>query len=171
MKPYNKMYGIIYLIVIVFAFFLVSCESAKETAENIKDNSEEVVDETTKELEDLTDETVENMSENLNEVMNNDNFIGTWSGKFDIRTATMVITKQEGNDFEGKVTINLRTVINQDVKGSFDPNTNSVIIKDQLRSKFKGVYTGELSDDGNNFSGNFKTNLDNRNYEFSFTKK
>lgn len=173
MKFHNKTIGVFgFLSLILFSStFIVSCDSAKETAENVIEKTEEVATETAENVNELATETVENVSEELNKIADDNKFIGTWSGKFDIRTATMIITKQEGNDFEGKVTINLRTVINQDVKGSFDPETNKVTIKDQLRSKFKGVYSGTLSEDGTTISGNFKTNLDNKNYNFSFSKK
>lgn len=173
MKFHNKTIGVFgFLSLILFSStFIVSCDSAKETAENVIEKTEEVATETAENVNELAPETVENVSEELNKIADDNKFIGTWSGKFDIRTATMIITKQEGNDFEGKVTINLRTVINQDVKGSFDPETNKVTIKDQLRSKFKGVYSGTLSEDGTTISGNFKTNLDNKNYNFSFSKK
>ena len=173
MKFHNKTIGVFgFLSLILFSsIFIVSCDSAKETAENLIEKTEEVATETAENVNELATETVENVSEELNKIADDNKFIGTWSGKFDIRTATMIITKQEGNDFEGKVTINLRTVINQDVKGSFDPETNKVTIKDQLRSKFKGVYSGTLSEDGTTISGNFKTNLDNKNYNFSFSKK
>lgn len=167
MKFNNRTPGIInYLsLILVSAIFLVSCDSAKESAENVMEKTDEAVTDT------ATTDTNENVSEELNKIAEDNKFIGTWSGKFDIRTATMTITKQEGNEFEGKVTINLRTVINQDVQGTYDPETNKVTIKDQLRSKFKGVYSGSLSEDGTRISGNFKTNLDNKNYNFSFLKK
>ena len=173
MKFKNRTFGAFtFLMLILFSVtFFISCDSAKETAENVMEKTEDVVEETAENVNDLASETVENVTEELNKIADDNKFIGTWSGKFDIRTATMLITKQEGNNFEGKVTINLRTVINQEVKGTFDPATNKVTIKDQLRSKFKGVYSGTLSEDGTTISGNFKTNLDNKNYNFSFSKK
>lgn len=173
MKFNNKTPGVFICLslILVSAMFFVSCDSAKENAENVVDKTEEAATETAENVKDLANETVENVNEELNKIPDDNRFVGTWSGKFDIRTATMVITKQEGNDFEGKVTINLRTVINQDVKGTFDAETKKVIIKDQLRSKFKGVYSGTLSEDETTISGNFKTNLDNKNYNFSFSKK
>lgn len=172
MKFNNRTFGVLtFLSLILFSVtFFIGCDSAKETAENVMEKTEDVVEETAENVNDLAGETVENVTEELNKIADN-KFIGTWSGKFDIRTATMIITKQDGNDFEGKVTINLRTVINQEVKGTFDPETNKVTIKDQLRSKFKGVYSGTLSEDETTISGNFKTNLDNKNYNFSFSKK
>ena len=173
MKFKNKTFGVLaFLLPILFSVtFFTSCDSAKETAENVMDKTEEVVEETAENVKDMANETAENVTEELNKIVEDNLFIGTWSGKFDIRTATMVITKQDGYDFEGKVTINLRTVINQEVKGTFDPETKKVTIKDQLRSKFKGVYSGTLSEDENTISGSFKTNLDNKNYNFSFSKK
>ena len=173
MKPNNKTPGVFsYLsFILVLVIFFVSCDSAKESAENVMDKTDEVAKESIEKVNDAASETVENVAEELNKAAEDNKFIGTWSGKFDIRTGTMIVTKQEGNDFEGTITINLRTVINQDVKGTFDPETNKVTIKDQLRSKFKGVYSGTLSEDGTTISGNFKTNLDNKNYNFSFSKK
>jgi PBP1b-binding outer membrane lipoprotein LpoB len=170
MKTYKKTKGVLSLpiLVLITLLILIGCDRAKETVEEAADNvvekTGEVVSETAESLNETVEETLDKVIEDISFL------VGTWSGKFDIRTATLEISKQDGNNFEGKITINLRTVINQEIKGSFDTETKNVIIKDQLRSKFKGIYVGTLSEDRTTLSGVFTTNLDNKKFNFNLKK-
>ncbi|MGE5402588.1 MAG: hypothetical protein ACM3S2_19505 [Ignavibacteriales bacterium] len=96
---------------------------------------------------------------------------GTWSGKFDKRATTLRITDQTGNDFKGKITINYREVINQQVSGTIDPATNKVTMKDLLHSRFMGKYSGKLSNDMKQLSGTFTMTLDGSKFDFNLAKK
>jgi len=96
---------------------------------------------------------------------------GTWTGIFDKRNTTLNITEQTDSSFSGKITINYRQVINQEVKGSISPSTKKVSMKDQLHSRYQGKYKGKLSDDGENFSGTFTMDLDGKQFTFNLTKK
>ena len=96
---------------------------------------------------------------------------GTWIGKFDKRSTVLNITEQTDSSFSGKITINYREVINQEVKGTISPSTMSMSMKDQLHNRFRGKYNGKLSEDGKNFSGTFTMDLDGSKFSFNLNKK
>ncbi|MGB5288497.1 MAG: hypothetical protein WBN42_08385 [Ignavibacteriaceae bacterium] len=96
---------------------------------------------------------------------------GTWTGTFDKRTTTLKITEQTDSSFSGKITINYREVINQDVKGNISPGSMKISMKDQLHSRYQGKYKGKLSEDGKIFSGTFTMDLDGKQFSFNLNKK
>ncbi len=96
---------------------------------------------------------------------------GTWTGKFDKRATTMKITEQTDSSFSGKITINYREVINQEVKGRVSPTSLKMSMKDQLHSRYQGKYNGKISEDGKNFSGIFTMDLDGKKFSFNLIKK
>ncbi len=96
---------------------------------------------------------------------------GTWTGKFDQRSTTLKITEQDSTKFKGKITINYREVINQEVSGTIDPKSNEVKMKDLLHSRYQGKYDGKLSEDKMKLSGTFTMDLDGKKFPFSLTKK
>lgn len=96
---------------------------------------------------------------------------GTWTGTFDGKTTTLNITEQTDSSFSGKITINYRQVINQDVKGSFSPTTLKMSMTDQLHSRYQGSYNGKLSKELNSFSGTFTMKVDGSKFSFNLNKK
>ncbi|HEY6627199.1 MAG TPA: hypothetical protein VIZ21_09600 [Ignavibacteriaceae bacterium] len=96
---------------------------------------------------------------------------GTWTGTFDGKPTTLNITEQADSSFSGKITINYKQTLNQDVKGNFSPSTLKMSMVDQLHSKFMGKYIGNLSEDFKKFSGTFTKNRDNSTYSFNLNKK
>ncbi|MEJ2105622.1 MAG: hypothetical protein P8X47_13765 [Ignavibacteriaceae bacterium] len=96
---------------------------------------------------------------------------GKWTGTFDKRSTTFTITEQTDSSFSGKITINYRQVINQDVKGSFSPSTGKMTMTDQLHSRYQGKYNGKLSNDFTNFAGTFIMKLDGSKFSFNLNKK
>lgn len=96
---------------------------------------------------------------------------GTWTGVFDKRATTLRITEQTDSSFSGKITIEYREVINQDVKGSFSPTTLKMTMTDQLHSRYQGSYSGKLSKELNNYSGTFTMKLDGSKFSFNLNKK
>jgi len=96
---------------------------------------------------------------------------GTWTGTFDKRTTTLKITEQTDSTFSGKITINYREVINQEVKGNISPASMKISMKDQLHSRYQGKYKGKLSEDGKTFSGTFTMDLDGKQFAFNLNKK
>ena len=96
---------------------------------------------------------------------------GTWTGTFDKRSTKFTITEQTDSSFSGKITINYREVINQEVKGSFSPSTGKMIMTDQLHSRYQGKYDGKLSKDFSNFAGTFTMKLDGSKFSFNLNKK
>jgi len=96
---------------------------------------------------------------------------GTWTGVFDKRATTLKITEQTDSSFSGKITIEYREVINQDVKGSFSPTTLKMTMSDQLHSRYQGSYSGKLSKELNNYSGTFTMKVDGSKFSFNLNKK
>ena len=95
---------------------------------------------------------------------------GTWSGTFDGRSAVLNITDQTDSSFSGKMSINYREPINQEVEGSFSPTTLKITMTDQLNGRFQGIYTGSLSKEANSFSGAFTLNSDGSKYSYNLNK-
>jgi len=96
---------------------------------------------------------------------------GTWTGTFDKRATTLTITEQTDSSFSGKITINYREVINQEIKGTISPSSGKISMKDQLHSRYQGKYNGKLSEEGKNFSGTFTMDLDGSKFTFNLNKK
>ena len=96
---------------------------------------------------------------------------GTWTGIFDKRSTILKITEQIDSSFSGNISISYREKINQDVKGSFNPTTMNMTMKDQLHSRYRGTYNGKLSEDGRIFSGTFTMDLDGSKFSFNLNKK
>jgi len=96
---------------------------------------------------------------------------GPWTGTFDKRTTTLTITGQTDSSFTGKISIKYRSVLNQDVEGTFSPANRKLTMSDQLHSHFMGKYNGNLSPDFKNLSGTFIKNSDGSKYSFNLDKK
>ncbi len=96
---------------------------------------------------------------------------GKWTGTFDKRSTVLNITEQNDSSFSGKISISYREAINQDVKGTISPATLKMSMKDQLHSRYRGKYSGKLSEDGKNFSGTFIMDLDGSKLSFNLNKK
>jgi hypothetical protein len=96
---------------------------------------------------------------------------GTWTGTFDGKSTTLNITEQTDSSFSGKITINYKQTLNQDVRGNFSPTALKISMADLLHSKYMGKYDGKFSADYKNFSGTFTKNRDNSKYSFNLNKK
>ena len=96
---------------------------------------------------------------------------GKWTGTFDQHATVLRITSQDSLKFSGSITINYREVINQQVKGSFNPETGTFKMKDQLHSRYQGKYAGSLANNNTKMSGTFTMDLDGKQFPFSLSKK
>jgi len=96
---------------------------------------------------------------------------GTWTGKFDNRTSTLIITEQDGLNFKGSLTINYRDVINQQVSGKLNLEEKTFTMNDQLKNRFAGSYSGKISEDMNTLQGTFIQTVDKRKSQFNFKRK
>lgn len=96
---------------------------------------------------------------------------GTWTGKFDNRTTVLNINEQTDSTFSGKITISYRETINQEVSGTISPTTMKINMKDLLHSRYRGTYSGNLSEDGKTYSGSFTQDVDKSKFQFSLSKK
>jgi PBP1b-binding outer membrane lipoprotein LpoB len=151
---------ILFSLMLSFVVF-VSCTSNKEEKQEQKPAQEKAVN--------VKVDTVQTMAEE-EKTPENINLLGTWTGTFDQRNTTLKITSQNGNDFEGSITINYREVINQKVKGSVNPETKTFTMTDQLHSRYAGSYSGKISDDGGKLSGTFTQNVDKTKILFNLKK-
>lgn len=114
-------------------------------------------------------ETTEDMAPDLIKE-NSTVLVGTWTGTFDQRPTVLVITEQNDSTFSGKISIDYRQKIEQEVKGSFNPTTMQITMTDQLESRFKGTYNGSLSINTDNYSGTFTMTNDGAKYAFTLNK-
>ena len=96
---------------------------------------------------------------------------GTWTGKFDLRKATLTITKQTGENFDGKMTINYRIPLKQKVSGHIDEKDMTITMKDLLHSRYQGKYSAKLSKDKMIIKGKFTLNSNGKKYNFQFNRK
>lgn len=96
---------------------------------------------------------------------------GKWTGTFDKRATTLRITEQDGKSFKGKITINYREVINQQVSGTFNEKTMEFNMKDLLHSRYAGTYKGKFSSDMNTLSGTFTQNVEKTKFSFNLKKQ
>lgn len=160
----NRLHLIVFLII---AVSLLGCEK-RETAD------EKVIPEDTLSAPIQTDTLTESIKPDKTETEQQTavpDITGTWTGTFDQRPTTLNITQQDNIEFKGKITINYREVINQEVSGKIDPDKNTVTMKDLLHSRYRGKYSGKLSDDKTRYSGTFTMDLDGSKINFSLTKK
>ena len=148
------------VMIVLTMITFIGCEKKTEQQQNDVNNESNVPD------------TISSVSEPVvNEEIAIPDLIGTWTGTFDKRTTTLKITQQTDSSFSGKITINYRQVINQEVKGTISPTTMKISMKDQLHSRYQGKYDGSLSENGNNFSGTFTMDLDGKKFSFNLNKK
>lgn len=95
---------------------------------------------------------------------------GKWIGIFDGKRAVLDITEQTDSSFSGKINISYRQAIYQEVKGTFSPTSLSMLMRDQLHSRFQGEYVGSLSREVDNFSGIFTLGNNGSKYSFNLNK-
>ncbi len=161
-KLFNQLFtGLIFIAVIAF----IGCEKKTEQqqdgvkSENVSPDTTSTVG--TPEMSELV----------VEEKVTIPDLIGTWTGTFDKRSTTLKISEQTDSSFSGKITINYREVINQEIKGNISPTSMNISMKDQLHSRYQGKYKGKLSEDGKTFSGTFTMDLDGKQFSFNLKKK
>jgi hypothetical protein len=152
------------ILIISVSLIYFGCEKKAEKTDQPK---EEVTSETV--MTDSTGSTKTNEPA-AEEKMQIPDLKGTWTGVFDGKSTTLQITEQTDSSFSGKISINYKQTLNQDVKGNFSPASLKISMTDQLHSKFMGKYNGKLSKDYKNFSGTFTKNRDNSNFSFNLNK-
>ncbi|MEO8400115.1 MAG: hypothetical protein ABI550_09945 [Ignavibacteriaceae bacterium] len=150
----------IFFTALTFSYF--GCESKKEEVKSTDENAA-AVDSINKESVDAAKTDL-----GMNKIPD---LTGTWNGVLDSRNTTLKITSQDSTSFKGKITINYREVINQEVKGSLNPEKMTVTMNDQIHSRYMGKYNAKLSSDTTKLSGTFTMNVDGKKLNFSLTKK
>ena len=162
----HKLFKQLFTVLIIMAVIaFIGCEKKTEQQQG-EVKSENVSPDTTSSMS--TPEVGEPIVE---ETVTIPDVTGTWTGTFDKRATTLKITEQTDSSFSGKITINYREVINQEVKGNISPASMKISMKDQLHSRYQGKYKGKLSEDGKTFSGTFTMDLDGKQFAFNLNKK
>jgi hypothetical protein len=153
------------LVILSVSLFFAGCEKKTEQQQS-EMKSESVSTDT------ISSESEPGVSEPVVEVKGSiPDIKGTYTGTFDKRATTLTITEQTDSSFSGKITINYRDVINQEIKGTFSPTTLKMNMTDQLHSRYMGKYSGILSKDGKILSGTFIMNHDGSKFSFNLIKK
>jgi hypothetical protein len=144
----------------LFSILIITgCERREEPRDDMEETDTLAVQEDTLRQEEADPDTAEF------------DLTGTWSGTLDQRQTTLRITNQNGNEFDGAITIHYRERIDQTIKGSINPETRRVSMRDQQHSRAAGTYTATLSEDGTRLTGTFTQNVDKNNFNFTLTKK
>jgi PBP1b-binding outer membrane lipoprotein LpoB len=97
--------------------------------------------------------------------------VGTWTGKFESHTATFKVTGQDGGDFSASLTVAYREPMNKTISGIIDPATNTITMKDDVKSRNESSYTAELTEDGKKITGVSTLKINGNKANFTFTKK
>ena len=160
----NSLFKILMILALSITLLaIIGCEKKTDTPE--------VKEETTQEEPAQIEETPEEVTEPVVPVVQIPDLMGQWTGKFDARNTVLNITEQTDSTFKGRITISYREVSNQEVEGTISPSTMRMTMKDLLHSRFRGRYSGKLSEDGKNYSGTFTMDLDKSQFSFNLTKK
>jgi hypothetical protein len=167
MSKHKSLKWVLTALVMITVVVYFGCEKKTDQSGEPTDNAktEEIVPDTTsgdptEELKDPVEET---------EIVLPD-LKGTWTGKFDGKSTTLEITEQTDSSFLGKISINYKQTLNQNVKGNFSPTTLKITMIDQLHSKYMGKYNGKFGENYNSFSGTFTKNRDGSQYTFNLKK-
>jgi hypothetical protein len=155
------------VLVMLTSVVYFGCEKKTDTSEEPIDNGDTEVITTDTTSGDSTEELKDPVEEN--EIVIPD-LKGTWTGKFDGKSTTLEITEQTDSSFFGKISINYKQTLNQNVKGNFSPTALKITMIDQLHSKFMGKYNGKFGENYNSFSGTFTKNRDGSQYTFNLKK-
>ncbi len=155
----------IFFVLFAFTIFLTSCDSSDD--KEVRNDNNDVVKKI--DVNNTADTLEADTSKTLSKKGNQ--FEGAWSGTFDSRNATLKITSQTGNEFQGEISVNYHDQLVKPVAGSFDKEQKTFTMRDTQSGRFAGTYSGKLSDDMSKMNGTFTMKTDNSNYSFTLTKK
>lgn len=154
------------LLTIIFLTFTPGCgdqrtdspDSESEMPEQINGNTDTTEMRDTTQLEKETTEKIPDIK-------------GTWSGKLDAHNSTLRITEQDGLNFKGSISTNFRETVNQEVSGEFNPENNTIKMRDIHKTRNMGTYTAKLSEDMKSMTGTFTLTHDKTNFSFNYKKQ
>ncbi|MFH1194413.1 MAG: hypothetical protein V1720_01795 [bacterium] len=98
------------------------------------------------------------------------NLLGEWTGTLDGRATTFTITEQDGLKFKGKIIINFRNPVNQQVEGFFRTETGELFMDDVIHTKYMGKYRALFEGGFERLSGTFTQTSDKKNATFTLIK-
>ena len=158
---------IIFILLFSSVLFYAGCQSKNEEAKPPEDKTNQV--ETIQTPADSA--SVDNQKAEGKEESKIPDLTGTWTGKLDSKVTTLKITSQDSTSFKGKITIHYRDAVNQEVKGTFNPEKMTINMSDQIRDRYMGKYNAKLSSDMQSLSGTFTVNINKEKKSFNLTKK
>jgi ABC-type enterochelin transport system substrate-binding protein len=155
--------SVLYVIIMALSVLLIGCDNNKPEPE-AKEKVKSEVKQEAQEVNEGSEVVEKKVKPEIKKLM------GTWVGTLDKRKATLVISEETDKKFKGKITINYRNPVNQEVEGSYD-ESGSVSMKDMLHSRYKGTYSGKLIEGDSAIRGTFKTLVDKNEFDFILTKQ
>ena len=155
----------ILFVMFLFAIVLSSCDNTDD--EEVRLDDDDAV-EKIGEIE-TADSAITDTAETLGKEANQ--LEGSWTGTFDSRNATLTITSETGDEFEGEISVNYHDQLVKQVAGSYDKENKTITMRDTQSGRFAGTYSGKLTDDKTKMNGTFTMKSDNSNYSFTLTKK
>ncbi len=138
---------LIFTLIFAAIIFYAGCQSKKEEAKSPEEKTTQVDTQTVKNQPVLKPAAKEETKI--------PDITGTWTGKFDSKVTTLKITTQDSTLFKGKITIHYREAVNQEVKGTFSPDKLTLNMSDQIRERYMGKYSANLSTDLKKLTGTF----------------
>jgi hypothetical protein len=96
---------------------------------------------------------------------------GTWTGSFQSHGATLKITEQQDGNFKATLSVAYREPMNKTISGTYNPETNTLTMKDEAKSRLETSYNPKLSDDMKKITGTAHFIVDKNTVNFNFTKK
>lgn len=99
------------------------------------------------------------------------NIKGTYIGTFGKHPATLEITRQNGNQFNGVFSIHSPKVQNKKVKGNFNKKSKKIFMRDLLNKGVNGKYRGKIDFNGQKITGTFLANKNGSKKNFSLKEK
>ena len=155
----------ILFVLFTFTVILTSCDSADDEEVRLDNNDAGEKIEVKENVDSAAADTSNTLSKDANQ------FMGTWTGTFDSRNATLNITNQTENEFQGELSVNYHDQLVKPVSGTFNKEQKTFTMRDTQSGRFAGKYSGKLSDDMTKMDGTFTLKTDNSNYNFNLTKK
>ena len=98
--------------------------------------------------------------------------VGTWTGTFEGRDATLNITNASSEGLKATIHVQYKNLTNEELKGSVNTVTNTIHFDDVHKNgTLDGQYNGSFSGDGMDaFEGTYENYTTKKQVKFSFTK-
>lgn len=96
---------------------------------------------------------------------------GTWTGKFENHNSTLKISNQQDGNFTAYLTVSYREPMKKTISGKIKPDSTTISMRDDEKSRYEASYTAKLSNDMKKISGTAHFKVNGNDVSFTFTKK